>query len=174
MPTYSGWSYSGSGEQDFGESGKHTLVTFAKSQKSITIESQKASDRIRAEYNMEDDDDLTGIFFYDGVRLRMTYKYSYSRIAYNGEATRRKVERREKEKLPCKYLILGILTQKPEIQELPIHEDEPVWSITISRGYMDEPGDLHDTMTSSIIRYEFNLSEMTCAYSYYYHGDFAH
>ena len=43
MPTRSGWSHIDNADQHFGDSGQHTLVTFPKSQKSITIEWHKST-----------------------------------------------------------------------------------------------------------------------------------
>lgn len=171
MARNSGWRNTDNAEQQLGESGRHTLVTFPKSRKSIIIKWAKVASKRELGYNFGDDENLEGVFIYDGVRLRMTYEYNYYKYAYNGEETERVIPSQERDRLPCKYLVLGIINQKAEIQELTVHEDEQAWSIHLCRGYMDEPGDMHNSIASSSICYDFNLTEMSCAYSYRYSAD---
>ena len=173
MASHQGWENTNNVEQQLEASGRHTLVTFPKSQKSIVIEWEKIANTKESGYNFVDDGNLEGIFFYDDIRLRMTYERSYYHYSYNGKETKGDIPRQERENLPCKYLILGIIKEKAEIKELATHDDEQVCSICLGRGYMDEPGDMHDALVSCSIRYEFNLSEMSCSYSYNYFADLA-
>ena len=179
MPRLSGWYVKDSDEQQLeqlGQSGEHTLVTFPNSQESIKIQWQKATSqvkRIKKNFYFEDDENLNGIFFYEGHHLEMTYEYHYSHVAYNGKVTEKNVPLQTRDTLPCKYLVLAILLQKPEIQNLVSNEAEPTWSIHLRKGYTDEPGDWHNTLASCNIQYDLNLSKKSCHYTYRYRVDMA-
>ncbi len=165
MPTRTGWLFPGG--QSFEDKRQHTLVTFPKSQKSITIEWYKDATRARVQH----EEIVQGVFFYDGIRLKMTYQYKYYCFDHGGQTTEKKVPCEERESLPCEILLLGIVYQKPEIQALTAHEDKSAFSVGIYSSYMDEAGDLCDTVMRCFISYEFNLEEMKCSYNYDYHQD---
>jgi hypothetical protein len=150
--------------------GKCTLVTFPKSGNSISIEWKEKFPKYNDGWMYRDDEDLQGVFYYAGKKLKMRSGGGHLHRERNREEEIIRFERDRVASIPCKYLVLDIENQAPYLKKLEEYEEQPVWSFSArNERYEDEAGFGGDA--SAQIKYTFNLTEMSCTYHHSYSID---